>query len=305
MPSALLVTGEPGLGKRAFAEWAAAARWCEEQGAPCGSCRTCRQVTSANHPDLLVIARDPDDAEGIGSRHEITVDQIRKRLIPTLGVRPVQTSGRVVVIDGADTLNEPAQNALLKTLEEPPVGSLLLLLCAHPEALLETVRSRCQLVRLAPLDEAAMRARHPEVDEAVLALAAGRPGRVEALLRMDTTALGQALDDVLAGRIGGAAFARAAQAVVDAAGGDGAEAVGEPHRLALEVLLRRVLDRSSVPAPDGPDLPWERIQAALFEVATDLHRHLPPALAWGAAGQGLAAVASADLVGGSGRDPQG
>ncbi|MHC5210093.1 MAG: DNA polymerase III subunit [Planctomycetota bacterium] len=294
MPSALLVTGEPGLGKRAFAEWVAAARWCEAADAPCASCRTCRQVASGNHPDLLVIARDPDDAEGLGSKHEITVDQIRKRLIPALGLRPVQASGHIVVIDGADTLNESAQNALLKTLEEPPAGSLLLLLCAHPEALLETVRSRCQLVRLAPLDPGAMRALHPDADEEVLALAAGRPGRVEALLGVDVVSLRDALDQVLAGRMSGSAFALGVQAVVDAAKGEARDAGADAHRLAVEVLLRRVLDRAA--ACQDPDVPWGRVEAALYEVGADLHRHIPPAVAWGAAGQALASVSITDLV---------
>jgi DNA polymerase-3 subunit delta' len=298
LPSALLVTGEPGLGQREFAEWTAAARWCEEEQSPCGSCRTCRQVASGNHPDLLVIARDPDDPEGLGSRHEITVDQIRRRLIPALGLRPVQASGHVVVIDGADLLNESAQNALLKTLEEPPVGSLLLLLCAHPEALLETVRSRCQLLRLAPLDRAAMRALHPDVDDAVLALAAGRPGQVQALLRLDTAALGRALDEVLDDRLSGSAFARAVRALAEQGRGDDAEAPADDgHRLAVEVLLRRLLERGlTATSDDERRLCWQA-EAALFEVGADLHRHVPPAVAWGAAGQALASPALADLVG--------
>jgi DNA polymerase-3 subunit delta' len=297
MPSALLVTGEAGLGKRAFAGWTAAARWCEADKAPCGSCRICRQVSTGNHPDLLVIAREPDDPEGLGSRHEITVDQIRKRLIPALGLRPVQSSGHIVVIDGADMLNEPAQNALLKTLEEPPAGSLLLLLCAHPEALLETVRSRCQVVRLLPLDEAAMRQRFPGVDAAVLELAAGRPGRVPALLAMDTAGLARALEDVLAARRSGSAFARAVQAVIDAAGAAEDDGPTDAHGLAVDVLLRRVLVLSAAAPAVGPGLAWERVEAALVEVASDLHRHIPPAVAWGAAGQALAGLAVADLVG--------
>jgi hypothetical protein len=253
-------------------------------------------VTSGNHPDLLVITRDPDDAEGLGSRHEITVDQVRRRLIPALGLRPVQESGHVVVIDGADTMNESAQNALLKTLEEPPAGSLLLLLCAHPEALLETVRSRCQVLRLSPLGDAAMSALHPDAGDEVLRLASGRPGRVEALLRLDCAALGRALDDVLAGRLSGSAFARAVQTIVGETGADD-EAPGEPHRLAAEVLLRRVLERAAGADADAARVAWPRAEAALFEVGADLHRHLPPAVAWAAAGQALAGLSNADLVG--------
>jgi DNA polymerase III delta' subunit len=181
LPHALLLTGEGGSGKRRLAEWLAAARWCAAEPPPCLTCRSCRLVSTGNHPDLHVLVRNPpreQDPDELGSRHEITVDQVRRGLIPALGVRPLEGRGRTVIIDGADELNEAAQNALLKTLEEPPHGTLLLLLAAHADALLDTVRSRCQELRLFPLTAEVLRALFPDADDERLRLAAGRPGRL-------------------------------------------------------------------------------------------------------------------------------
>lgn len=288
LPHALLVVGESGLDQRAFAEWVAAARWCAAQPPPCGACRSCRLVASGNHPDLHLLVRNPppeQDPDGLGSRHEITVDQVRRGLLPALALRPVEGHGRTVIIDRADELNESAQNALLKTLEEPPPGALLLLLAAHADALLDTVRSRCQELRLAPLSAAEMQALFPALSPERLALAGGRPGRVRELGRLDVEGLQRALDAVLEGRAPGSSFARAAQDAVAACAADGGDDddTDTTHRLAADVCLAHLRDRlaSGLPAP-------ERAAAALFGVATDLRRHIPPAVAWAAAGIELA-----------------
>jgi len=280
LPHALLLSGDAGLGKRRLAEWLAAARWCPSEAPPCGGCRACRLVASGNHPDLHLLVRNPpreQDPDELGSRHEITVDQVRRGLLPALALRAVEGRGRTVIIDGADELNEAAQNALLKTLEEPPSGTLLVLVAAHADALLDTVRSRCQELRLFPLDEAAMRALFPDESEERLRLAGGRPGRLAALARLDVATLQRALDEVLDGRLPGSAFAAAAQAVVEArAEGDDEDAA---HRLAAEVCLARLRDRLAAggAAPAGS-------AAALLELATDLRRHIPAQAAWVAAG---------------------
>ena len=284
LPHALLISGEAGVGHREFAQWVACARWCAAEPPACGACPSCRQVESGNHPDLHVLVRNPPkeaDPDELGSKHEITVDQVRRGLIPALGVRAFGGRGRTVIIDRADEMNEAAQNALLKTLEEPPPGTLLLLLAAHPDALLDTVRSRCQELRLQPLTAAEMSAAFPDQPEELRRLAAGRPGRVRQLAHLDVSGLQAALDEVLDGRLAGSAFARRVQELV-AARAEG-EDDDSAHRLAADVLLARLRDRLAA----GGDAP-AGAAAALLEVATDLRRHIPPGVAWLAAAVELA-----------------
>jgi DNA polymerase III delta' subunit len=296
LPHALLITGEGGIGKRDFATWLLSARWCEGEQRPCGSCRPCRLIESGNHPDLIVVVRDPDsdqDPEELGSRFEITVKQIRRSIVAALGTKPVEGRGRGVIIEGADEMNVAAQNALLKTLEEPPAGCVLLLVSAHPDALLDTVRSRCQELRLSPHDDAAMCKLAPEADPARLALARGRPGRLAELAALDVAALDMALDDVLEDRLSGTGFAREVGELVASSldGGDDADSESR-HRLTADVMLSRVADlaRRGV-LPDGA------AEAALMGVAADLRRHVPPSVAWTAVGLDLAAIHVVGAVG--------
>ncbi|MGQ0552077.1 MAG: hypothetical protein ACT4PU_02520 [Planctomycetota bacterium] len=300
---ALLLVGEEGIGKRRFANWVLAARWCTHAERPCGECASCRQVASGNHPDVAIVSRDPDDAadpEGLGSRHEITVDQVRRQLLPWLALRSTLGQGRAVIVDGAEDLNEAAQNALLKTLEEPPPEAVLLLVAAHEEALLPTVRSRCQMLRLSALDEAQLAQLYPELDATALRLARGRPGRVPLLTRLDRSALMAALDALLEGRLGGPAFASQMAELVAAGEASDEESSARRdeqarHRLAAECLLERLLQRA---LELGEEL--EPARAALLGVAADLKRHIPPAVAWTSAGLEIHRAA---VVGRTGRDP--
>ncbi|MHC4844599.1 MAG: DNA polymerase III subunit [Planctomycetota bacterium] len=289
LPHALLITGESGIGKREFAQWLVSARWCAEDARPCGACRSCRTIESGNHPDLIVVTRNPGkerDPEELGSRFDITVAQIRQGVVAALGIRPVEGQGRAVVIEGADEMNVAAQNALLKTLEEPPGGCVLLLVSAHPEALLETVRSRCQELRLSPLGAEDMARLAPDADATRLALARGRPGRLPDLAALDVDALGATLDGVLAGRTNATGFAREVQELVTTSLDGQEDADSEArHRLAADVLLSRVAElvRAGRLA-DGS------AEAALMGVSADLRRHVPPSVAWTAVGLELAAI---------------
>ena len=98
------------------------------------------------HPDVITLAPDPDAGT-------IKVDVVRE-LIDRIGYRPFEGRWRVIIVDDADTLLDSAQNALLKTLEEPPSTSVFVLVTAQPDALLATVRSRCPQLRFAPLSAA-------------------------------------------------------------------------------------------------------------------------------------------------------
>jgi len=324
LPHALILSGPSGIGKRLLARWLVAARWCSAAEVPCGHCSSCRKVDAGQHPDVEIVERNPSreqDPQELGSRTEITVDQIRRGLLPALSLRSLEGQGRAAIIDDADTLNEAAQNALLKTLEEPPEGCLLILVCAHEDALLDTVRSRCQAVRLAPLDDADMARLFPGADAAERKLARGRPGRLAELAGLDVAGLGALLEAVLAGGMSGTAFARAAQDFVvqhgelvagrearpDKQGKAGKDAgtdrdADASHRLVAELLLahwRELLAGLAPPAADAG-----LVQDALLELGADLSRNIPAAVAWTATGLALARAHSiAHLVPAGGAAP--
>ena len=119
---------------------AAAALCGAKDGVPCGRCRDCRKVREGIHPDLIRVARPVDDKGK--KKREITIDQIRAVVSDSV-VLPNEAERKVYLIEDADTMNVPAQNAALKLLEEPPRGVIFLLCAANAETLLETVRSRC------------------------------------------------------------------------------------------------------------------------------------------------------------------
>ncbi|MGH9257418.1 MAG: ATP-binding protein, partial [Vicinamibacterales bacterium] len=108
----------------------------------CGECVSCRRIARAVHADVMLLAP--------GESGTIKVDQVREAIERT-GFRPFEGRRRVVIVDQADAMVPAAQNALLKTLEEPPSGSVFILISAIPDSLLPTVRSRCPLLRFGAL----------------------------------------------------------------------------------------------------------------------------------------------------------
>jgi DNA polymerase-3 subunit delta' len=145
--SAYLLAGPPGVGKRRVADAFATELLCATPGpdGACGACAQCVRVAAGTHPDVLVVARDAD-------RRDIRTEQARE-LTRWLALRPLMARRKVALIDGAETLNEHGQNALLKTLEEPPGPTVLILTVVRASQVLPTVRSRCQHVRLDPLSD--------------------------------------------------------------------------------------------------------------------------------------------------------
>jgi DNA polymerase-3 subunit delta' len=144
LPPSLIFAGPAGVGKRAAALALAQIVNCPTpcDGDACGVCASCTRIARLVHADVLLI--EPGDS---GS---LKVDQVRDAIDRT-GYRPFEGRRRVVILDDADAMLGEAQNALLKTLEEPPSASMFILVTARPDMLLPTVRSRCQLLRFGQL----------------------------------------------------------------------------------------------------------------------------------------------------------
>jgi DNA polymerase-3 subunit delta' len=147
-PHALLLTGEEGIGKRAFALYFAQYLLCEnkQEHTPCGTCAGCQWFLEGNHPDFKILSPQEDDAAEEGKKRSsqwITVESIRM-LADFVYTGAHRRGNRVVLVYPAEALNIAAANALLKMLEEPPEGVIFILVSHHWQRLLPTIRSRCQ-----------------------------------------------------------------------------------------------------------------------------------------------------------------
>jgi DNA polymerase-3 subunit delta' len=157
LASTFLFVGPPGIGKRTFALKLAQSLLCKASPSelldPCGRCADCVQVLAGAHPDLDVISK-PADKTTIPVSAFIGEEgrRMREGLCHRIALKPFRGGKRIALIDDADALNEEGANALLKTLEEPPPQSLLILIGTSADKQLPTIRSRCQLVRFRPLD---------------------------------------------------------------------------------------------------------------------------------------------------------
>jgi DNA polymerase III delta' subunit len=148
LPPSLIFAGPDGVGKRHVALALAQAVNCLQPRDTldgfrdaCGTCASCRKIERGLHPDVLRV--EPDEGS-------IKVDAIRE-IVGQTAYRPFEGRSRVVIIDQADTLGDDAQNALLKTLEEPPARNVFVLVTARPDVLFDTIHSRCCVLRFAPL----------------------------------------------------------------------------------------------------------------------------------------------------------
>ena len=149
LPPALLFSGPSGVGKKALALAVARALLCDrDDGDACDACATCARAARGLHPDSIFV--EPDGLS-------IKIEQVRDAVREIAG-RPFEGRARAIVFDEAHLLTEQAQNALLKSLEEPPATSHVFLVTASPQALLPTIRSRCQMLRFSPLPQARLEA---------------------------------------------------------------------------------------------------------------------------------------------------
>src|SRR5512133_886835 len=186
---AYLFGGPEGVGKARVARLLAQAANCDggQPGPggyredPCGVCAACHKIEKGIHPDGTVLAEERvmvkagrwEAKSGRSPSKDIVVDQVRDLVDHRLSLRRFEGRRRFVVIDPADALNPQAQNALLKTLEEPPDDTTLVLVASSPDALLPTIRSRCARLAFAPLPDRLVQEK----------LAALEPARVEKRIR--------------------------------------------------------------------------------------------------------------------------
>lgn len=183
---AYILDGPPLSGKGMMASAFAMALQCETgSGEACGVCRSCKQAANGNQPDILTLQREKPNT--------IAVSEIRDQVNDTVDVRPYSSRYKVYIIEDAQKMNAPAQNALLKTLEEPPSYVVFLLLTTNSESFLPTIRSRCVTLRLQAVDDKKIRdylmrtCRIPDyLADICTAFAQGNVGRAKELAGSET-----------------------------------------------------------------------------------------------------------------------
>lgn len=281
---ALLFTGPRGTGKKSMAEIFARAVLCEGENKPCDQCPTCKKCLNGNHPDIHVVAPE---------KKEIKVDQIRA-LNEALGLASYEGGKKIAIIEPADAMNEKAQNALLKTLEEPKGDTLFFLLTATPEKLLPTIVSRCLQVRFSCLELDAcaevLKERGVAADRAVLlaALAQGSVGRAleidadEKYLPLRTKVI-----DALEGIRKPADVARMAASIGDVKGRE--QAVLEMMELWARDLMR--VQNGAEPLDESEIERLKRSKhtgSALLKRIMEMRRQLDANIAWANAFEAMA-----------------
>ena len=147
---AYILTGEKGMGKKSLANAFALSLLCEKGGTePCLECHSCRQVLSGNHPDLIYVTHEKPASIG--------VEDVRSQINDTMAVRPYNGGYKIYIVDEAEKMTVQAQNALLKTIEEPPAYGVILLLTSNEDAFLSTILSRCVQLKLKPLKDSVVK----------------------------------------------------------------------------------------------------------------------------------------------------
>jgi len=142
---AYLFFGPSGVGKRTLAGLCAQTMYCASTRKPCGACAQCLRFVHGNHPDVSYVQSD----------RSIGVDAIRE-LLTAIQMRAFNAGFKAAVIERADRMTPQAQNCLLRTLEDPPPGTVFLLTADSSDAILPTLRSRCRLIALPPMSDEAV-----------------------------------------------------------------------------------------------------------------------------------------------------
>jgi len=277
---AYLFIGPPGIGKKLFATELGKALLCErtptwdvgsERLEACDVCPSCLLLDAATHPDFIVIQREAE-------KNEFTKNLIHEELQPRMKLKAARNKGKVAILDDVDAMNDEAANAFLKTLEEPPPNTLLILVGTSLDRQLPTIVSRCQVVRFAPLkDELVAELLHKEgvedIEQAqrLAAMSDGSPGLAQGLSDPALWEFRQSLLDCLrTSPLPAVAFAARWTSFLEEAG---KEAAVQRRRavLCLHLLLGLLQDALRVSVGSKPRLTSEldrEIQRRLAERLT-------------------------------------
>ena len=145
-----IFTGRPGSGKKLLAATYAMTLQCEAGGTePCQKCDSCKKALGKNHPDIIYVNHEKPGT--------ISIDEIREQLISDVSIKPYCSPHKIYIIPDAEMMTVQAQNALLKTIEEPPSYAVILLLTTNPDAFLPTILSRCVQLKLKPLKDSVVK----------------------------------------------------------------------------------------------------------------------------------------------------
>ena len=142
--------GPYGVGKNTFALELAKFILCEntEGVKPCNECRTCHMINSGTHPDVIHIEKDTKVTK---------VETIRENIVREMEIKPYQSDYKIIIVKAADSISIQGQNAMLKTIEEPPAYGIIILVCENIASLLPTIKSRCIVIRFNPINREEMR----------------------------------------------------------------------------------------------------------------------------------------------------
>lgn len=174
---AYILAGEAGMGRKSLANAFVLTLLCEKgKSQPCMECHACKQVLSGNHPDLIYVKHEKPNSIG--------VDDIRDQINDTIMIRPYSSYYKIYIVDEAEKMTVQAQNALLKTIEEPPSYAVILLLTTNPDGFLPTILSRCVQLKLRPLPDFVVKSYltesmgvHPSEAELYAAFSRGNLGK--------------------------------------------------------------------------------------------------------------------------------
>jgi DNA polymerase-3 subunit delta' len=279
LASTFLFVGPAGIGKRLFADRLAQVLLCPytnpENLVPCGRCDSCVQVNSRTHPDLLIVQKPPDkSAIPVAAFIGDDAHRMREGLCHDIALKPFMGGRKVAIIDDADFLNEEGANSLLKTLEEPPPRSVLILISTSADRQLPTIRSRAQTIRFRPLDEEIvveiLLAKGLAADRnqaaRLAALAEGSIERAVALADEELWEFRRQLLEALAeARLNSGQLAGSLVPFVESAGKEASARRGRARQLvafAVEFYRQLLRGRAGV-APEGDAELREAVEAAL------------------------------------------